>query len=350
MTRLPSLVAESSGIEISDKNKIWTFNDSGGEPVLYLCDTLGNLTKTLTIEGATNKDWEDITQDQDGNFYLGDFGNNDNDRSDLVIYKITNPTLQTGSSVTAEIISFTYEDQRSFPPPADSLNFDCEALMWYQENLYLCTKNRTVPFDGITNLYRLPDSSGHYIAEKIGSFNVPGNDMATNWITAGDISDDGTRLCLLSSDKMWLFYGFSEDDFFQAQSMQINLNHFSQKEGICFLTNHECYLTDEEWPGSIGRKLYSIKLDSTTTFISSGVHDGLSISPNPFLDGIWINSGSGIGQVEILSISGKEILKKSQINNINFYLGLSSLNPGAYLIKVFNNNTNRVHVQKIIKL
>jgi hypothetical protein len=29
---------------------------------------------------TANIDWEDITKDKDGNLYVGDFGNNDNER------------------------------------------------------------------------------------------------------------------------------------------------------------------------------------------------------------------------------------------------------------------------------
>jgi hypothetical protein len=40
----------------------------------------GNNTRTITIEGVENNDWEDITQDKNGFTYIGDFGNNDNIR------------------------------------------------------------------------------------------------------------------------------------------------------------------------------------------------------------------------------------------------------------------------------
>lgn len=117
VTSLPEVVSESSGIELSGPDRIWTFNDSSGDPVLYLCDTLGNLIKTLEILNAWNRDWEDITQDDQGNFYIGNIGNNSNDNTDLTIFKIPNPDTVQGSSVTAEVISFSYEDQWSFPPP-----------------------------------------------------------------------------------------------------------------------------------------------------------------------------------------------------------------------------------------
>lgn len=48
----------------------------------------GNLVRTITIEGVENNDWEDIAKDKNGFTYIGDFGNNDNDRKNLAIYKV----------------------------------------------------------------------------------------------------------------------------------------------------------------------------------------------------------------------------------------------------------------------
>jgi hypothetical protein len=59
---------------------------------IYEIDTLGNLIRTININSANNSDWEDITQDDLNNFYIGDFGNNNNDRTNLRIYKIPSPT------------------------------------------------------------------------------------------------------------------------------------------------------------------------------------------------------------------------------------------------------------------
>jgi hypothetical protein len=46
ITKLPKVVNESSGMELNDNNQIWTLNDSGGKPELYLCDTTGRLIRT----------------------------------------------------------------------------------------------------------------------------------------------------------------------------------------------------------------------------------------------------------------------------------------------------------------
>ena len=86
----------------------------------------GNLVRTITIEGVENNDWEDIAQDKNGFTYIGDFGNNDNDRKNLAIYKVkidkenSTPVLQT--------TKFSYPEQTEFPPNKKSLLYDCEAF------------------------------------------------------------------------------------------------------------------------------------------------------------------------------------------------------------------------------
>lgn len=260
IVKLSSQVEETSGIEETGKNEIWTFNDSGGTAQLFKTDTLGNILKIVDINGAWNRDWEDIAKDDNGNFYIGNIGNNSNSETDLTIFKIPNPDLASGNSVEANVIYFSYPDQYNFPPADDKRNFDCEALVWYEGYLYLCSKNRTAPFDGITHLYRLPDEPGTYTAEKISSFDTDGNDTFTYWITAADISPDGSKFALLSSDKMWIFYDFSGDDFFSGSSIQINFPSSTQKEAMCFVSNSEVYITDESWDPD-GLRLYSLVFD-----------------------------------------------------------------------------------------
>ena len=90
---LPENVLESSGL-IYYNNRLITHNDSGNSPQLYELDSLGSqIFRTITINNATNIDWEDITQD-DTYIYVGDFGNNSGNRQDLRIYRIKK-SLQT---------------------------------------------------------------------------------------------------------------------------------------------------------------------------------------------------------------------------------------------------------------
>lgn len=351
LAQLPSFLTESSGIELSGPNKIWTFNDGGGANALYLVDTTGILLKSLTISGAWNRDWEDIAQDDQGNVYIANVGNNSNDNTDLTIFKIPNPDLVTGNSVAAQVISFSYEDQWSFPPPDDSLHFDCEAIWWHDGFLYLCTKNRTDPFDGIAYVYRLPDAPGQYVAEKIGAFDTGGATMLNHWITAGDVSPDGSRLCLLSSDKMWIFSGFSGDDFFGGQSVQVNFPNFSQKEAVCFVTNDKLYLTDEETFPGFGRNLYAIDLSDTLTSSAELPlrPQGLSIFPNPGRDWLLIEGDLSAYQLSLFDANGERLLLIPALTSpAKIWIG--DLPDGLLFVELRDKASGARWVEKVMKM
>lgn len=259
---LPAILNETSGIEVSSRNSIWSHNDSGGKPELYNFDSSGALLRTLHIKTAVNIDWEEMAQDDKGNFYVGDFGNNNNNRKDLTIYKLSNnPASYTGEVCVADKIIFTYPDQHAFPP-ADSLkNFDMEAMFAFKHHLYLFSKNRTRPYTGLTKLYRLPDVAGTYTAELLDSFYIPwANDYYAN-ITAADISPDGLRVVLLNAKTIRVFSNYTGDNFFRGTVQEFTFESITQKEAICFISNDELYMTDEfNDPPMGGQQLYYVDL------------------------------------------------------------------------------------------
>src|SRR3990170_4160848 len=91
---------EISGITyFPENNLLWTLEDSGNANSIYGLNSNGEIVKNITIENTENIDWEDISKDKDGNFYIGDFGNNDNVRQDLCIYKIDKNSLDNESTI-----------------------------------------------------------------------------------------------------------------------------------------------------------------------------------------------------------------------------------------------------------
>jgi len=267
---LPPLVKETSGIAtLNGGASFWTLNDGGNTHNLFEIDTLGQLLHTLHVANATNTDWEDIAQDNAGHCYIGDVGNNDNDRKDLCFYRITLPNGPSPTpgqlavdTVHATRISFVYEDQMAFPPNKKHKNYDLEAFVWLNDSLWLFTKNRTKPFDGYTRLYCLPANEGAHTARLIDSFQTCTDDKLHCWITSAAISPDGKRLALLSSERIWLFEGFGHGNaFFHAKPSAFLLPSFTQKEGIAFLNEREVFITDEYSKKlSAGGKLYRTTL------------------------------------------------------------------------------------------
>ncbi len=251
---------EISGIEFDKRMKLWAINDGGDDAKLYQVNRSGSIEKTITVTNAENIDWEDMTQDDFGHFFLGDFGNNENLRKWLTIYKIENPIDIKGNTTQAEIIKFNYPEQQSFPPKAEDKEFDVEAFIYYKKHLYLFTKNRTVPFNGMTSLYKIGDHAANFDAKKISTFKTCTIAEKLCWITSAALSPSRKKLALLDSQRIWLFENWQGDDFFSGDVYRIDLGIVTQKEAITFYNEDYIVFTDEEFHG-IGRNAYVINLD-----------------------------------------------------------------------------------------
>ncbi|MEM7106961.1 MAG: hypothetical protein AAF519_01955, partial [Bacteroidota bacterium] len=231
-----------------------------GNPFLYFIDTSSyRIKKTIYLNNQI-KDWEDITLSDNEDIYIGDFGNNFNKRKDLKIYKIPSSKDSSENIVTAEIIRFSLPDQTQFPPKRSDYEFDIEAMSYFKNSLYLFTKSRGIPFKGLVKIYKLPIEAGEYVAELVGSINLGNGPMLENWITAADIEEN--RMVLLSHNKLFVYDCITIDNIFPGQPRVIELNHFSQKEAICFINDtKKLFISDERTEGVFGGNLYEIDLN-----------------------------------------------------------------------------------------
>jgi len=114
ITDLPNSLEENSGIQNYPSNSLWVIEDNGNKDEIYQVNLQGKITKTFKVKNAKNNDWEDLAKDKEGNLYIGDFGNNTNDRKSMTIYKLPNPEKEKGDKVEAEKIEFTYPEQKKF--------------------------------------------------------------------------------------------------------------------------------------------------------------------------------------------------------------------------------------------
>ena len=106
---LPDEIQESSGLLLAEGRFI-THNDSGDQPVLYVLDTANlEIVRRVAVKGVRNTDWEALAED-DKYFYIGDFGNNEGNRRDLRILKISKTDFSKSDTVIPELISFAYAD------------------------------------------------------------------------------------------------------------------------------------------------------------------------------------------------------------------------------------------------
>ncbi len=249
---LPKVLNESSGLINDVPNHFWSHNDSGGEPTMYAFDEKGKLLRSVRILNASNIDWEDAVMDNTGNLYIGDFGNNNQSRTKLIIYFVPNFETNTVDSITAQKIEFYYGDRATFPNDVAHSFFDAEAMLVHSDSIYIFTKDFfTKPYTGSTRIYSVPNKPGSYAAQFVHSFKT---DETSKWkgaITSAAQTLDGKTVALLAYRTVWVFSDFKKNNFWEGRQKRFDLKLYqlAQREGLCFSTT-----------------------DSKTLFISSEKH------------------------------------------------------------------------------
>ncbi|WP_070138015.1 hypothetical protein [Crocinitomix algicola] len=259
ITDLPNDLEETSGLILYQDKYFITHNDSGNEPEIYILNLKGELIKTIALEDAKNRDWEDITQDDKGRVYLGDFGNNSNNREKCHIYILPSDFMKH-KKVKPKKITFSYEDQKNYPPKKTKMNFDCEAFIWKEGFLYLFTKCRTKPFTGESRVYKIDPNDDKQKADYIGSIYLCQSGWKLCSVTAADYHAASNSLALLTYTKLYIITNFKENEFWNGDIRSYSLPLIKQREAICFDKENLLYSTDEERKGFGGGNLYKIQL------------------------------------------------------------------------------------------
>ncbi|WP_343914767.1 SdiA-regulated domain-containing protein [Aquimarina litoralis] len=253
---LSNALHEISGITyIKGESNLYAVNDSGNENVVFLLNQKGKILEEIKIPNSKNVDWEDLAYDHNNNIYIGDFGNNNNDRKNLTIYRVSGIKNKQIKTTTIE---FFLEDQKKFPPSKKKRNFDIEAFFYNKGSFYLFTKNRGSKFNGETKLYKLQDKPGKQKAKLIDTHTIC-DDARDCFISSAAINYNGDTIALLTYNKIFILSDFKGDDLFGGKIKKIKLNHFSQKEGICFLTDSTLLIVDEKQKKTKGA-LYKYRL------------------------------------------------------------------------------------------
>lgn len=198
--KLQEKLKEISALEYDD-GFFWGLNDSGGEAEIYKFNSeTGKISQTVSISNATNRDWEEMTMNDDY-IFIGDFGNNNGNRKDLVIYYIKRSEIgnRAEESLNAQKIEFNYPEQTNFNPGKQATNFDCEAMFYHNGKLHLFTKEWT---NYATTHYTLEIKPGNQQAKKIETFK-------TNYMVTGAHIDANP----ISNTNGFYFIGYTKDGF-----------------------------------------------------------------------------------------------------------------------------------------
>ncbi len=258
---LPKKVIETSGLAYFKNEFLITHNDGGHKSEIYVMNLKGEIVKKINVKDTKNRDWEDLAQDDEGRLYIGDFGNNDNSREKCQIYILPKNFLDK-DEIKPKKITFSYEDQKNFPPKKSQLNYDCEAFFWKDDKLYLLTKCRTKPFTGESRIYEVPATPGKYKAKYIGSINLCQAGWRFCSVTSADYDAKTNTLAILTYSRLYVVSNIKGNDFWKGKVKSYSLPVVKQREAICFKNKTTLFMTDEKKKGFGGGNLYELKLKS----------------------------------------------------------------------------------------
>jgi hypothetical protein len=346
---------ETSGL-LFYNNKLLTFNDSGGQAALYeINSSNGTISRTVTISNATNVDWEDIAQDA-SYIYIGDIGNNNGNRTDLKIYKISKSDFDDADNIaTAEIIYYSYANQTNFTSLPNNNNWDAEGLISYGDNLLIFSKNWV---NNMANVYSIPKTNGSHSAVLESSYNTNG------LITGAEISptEDVIYLTGYSSSQAPFMYTIhnipnSSLDIFSGNVSPKITNIVplgNQVEAITLFeitpTKHRLYISNEKFTFSSGpisitfpAKLWVIEINAATLLdlADNIVDNSVILYPNPFDESFKLSKI--VNEIVVFDLFGRINTKQYFVDEISF----KNLNRGSNLAHIKINNTQLV--KQIIK-
>lgn len=240
---LDEVLSETSGL-IYWNDKLWTHNDSGDTILYRLNPSDGSIAGNVSMYPQINEDWEEISQDEDY-IYVGDFGNNNNgNRTNLKIIRVSKTSILSGTPQMG-IINFAYGNQIDFTPQGpNNTDYDCEAFIVTGTSIFLFTKEWV---SNETRVYKLPKIPGTYLAEFQNRYDIKG-------LVTGAVYKKGERIIALSGYNIllqpfiFLLYDFTDEDFFGGNKRKLGLNlPFHQVEAITTEDGFKFFITNERF-------------------------------------------------------------------------------------------------------
>lgn len=330
----PTLLNENSGLAFFD-DALWTHNDGGGEDRLYRLDTLSlEITKEVIIATADNVDWEDLAESET-HVFIGDFGNNNGNRTDLKIHKIKKSDLINSTVVNSEIIEFSYADQTDFGIANNANNFDCEAFFYLDGNLHLFTKNWT---DFKSRHYIIPAEEGTYSPDPTDTFESAG------LITAASIDAEGTIVLLgytnTGTTFLWLLFDYPQDDVLGGNKRRIvigNALQNGQVESIVFSHPGHGYIGAEDFtvlPARVtlfASEQWTSNNSTATQDLNSDIE--IEVYPNPTNNDLRISSNEKIESIDLINEFGFLLLQE-KVQSREHRLQLQDTPTGFYILRL----------------
>jgi hypothetical protein len=249
-------INESSGLVASRTlpGAYWTHNDSGDGPFIYAFNTRGEPLATFRVTGAQARDWEDIAigpgpLTNHAYLYIGDIGDNNEARSEVIVYRVAEPNLSTAAKNSTRKKPLPTEPAVAFRFVYPDGKHDAETLLVHPRtgNIYIVTK---VAFANPT-VYEAPaplNTGRTTTLKRIGEVHVPS--IFGGAITGGSMSPDGRRVALCD-----YFQGYelslpamSNDfnDIWKERMVGFDLGKRKQGEAIAYRLDGNAVLATSE--------------------------------------------------------------------------------------------------------
>jgi hypothetical protein len=239
-------IHEASGLASSIKNPgmLWTHNDSGNGPEIFLIDDEAKCKATIQFPNLENRDWEDIAvgpgpDENESYVFIGEIGDNYSQYDFKCIYRLREPFVSTEKK--------SFETQTT---EVDSIKFnlsdgarDTEALMVdpLTRDIYVFSKREKE-----IGLYILPfPQSTSEVTTAQFVMRLP-----FTQINAADISSDGREVLIKNYHQVYYWYKKNDKETLKEllETKPAFLPYVTEPQGeaITFARNGNGYYTLSE--------------------------------------------------------------------------------------------------------
>ena len=241
-------IKEASGIADSKSfpGHLWVEQDSGNPPVIYLLKYDGSVTDSVLLEGAINRDWEDIAlgsgpDDGTNYLYVGDIGDNEAKYPDYTIYRFAEPVAGVEKVSIFDRIDFTYPDG----------GHDAEAFVVddVSKDIYIITKREVK-----SKIYKLP------YPQSAGSMNqaVFVADLNYSGVVSAALSANGNEMMIKTYTQLFYYarsQGEEISETLKKTPKTLDYQIEAQGESVSFAIDQSGFFTLSEEAMGIVPKL-----------------------------------------------------------------------------------------------
>ncbi len=236
-------VNESSGVAASglQTGLFFTHNDSGDSARFFRFSRTGKVDGVYTLKGVEAQDWEDMaaaTVEGKSYLYFGDVGDNDEDRENVLVHRVPEPT-SAGTQTLTEVESYTIK----YPDGAHN----CETLFVTSGGeIWVVTKD--VGGNSIAFVLSKPKGTGAYTFRKVAELTIDTGGFGGKYVTGGAVSPDGKFVVLRTySAALEFSVPLKFEDWTKSEPHNVRTALEQQGEAICYSKNGKSLVTTSEF-------------------------------------------------------------------------------------------------------